>query len=169
MAFMLGCEKVRVDFPTKTVFESVSLGVDEGDRIGIVGRNGDGKSTLLTRARRHAGARRRPRATHRRGTTIGLLGQKDQLDRRPTPCDHAVVGDTPEYEWAVEPAHRARFMAGLISDVPLGGRRWATLSGGQRRRVDLARLLIGDYDVLMLDEPTNHLDMRTINWLATPS
>ena len=77
---------------------------------------------------------------------------------------HAVVGDTPEYEWASSPRTR-QILAGLISDVPWEG-TVGELSGGQRRRVDLARLLIGDYDVLMLDEPTNHLDMRTINWLA---
>ena len=101
--------------------------------------------------------------THRRGTTIGLLGQKDNLADTDT-VHHAVVGDAPEYEWASSPRTR-QILAGLISDVPWEG-TVGELSGGQRRRVDLARLLIGDYDVLMLDEPTNHLDMRTINWLA---
>ena len=162
MAILLGCDSVSLEFPTKHIFDSVTLGVGEGDRIGIVGKNGDGKSTLLSVL---AGTLEPDdgRVTHRRGTTIGLLGQKDQLVDTDT-VHHAVVGDTPEYEWASSPRTR-QILAGLISDVPWEG-TVGELSGGQRRRVDLARLLIGDYDVLMLDEPTNHLDMRTINWLA---
>ena len=140
----------------------MTLGVHEGDRIGIVGKNGDGKSTLLSVL---AGTLEPDdgRVTHRRDTTIGLLGQKDNLVDTDT-VHHAVVGDTPEYEWASSPRTR-QILAGLIIDVPWEG-TVGERSGGQRRRVDLARLLIGDYDVLMLDEPTNHLDMRTINWLA---
>ena len=162
MAILLGCDSVSLEFPTKHIFDSVTLGVDEGDRIGIVGKNGDGKSTLLSVL---AGTLEPDdgRVTHRRDTTIGLLGQKDNLADADT-VHHAVVGDTPEYEWASSPRTR-QILAGLISDVPWEG-TVGELSGGQRRRVDLARLLIGDYDVLMLDEPTNHLDMRTINWLA---
>ena len=162
MAILLGCDSVSLEFPTKHIFDSVTLGVGEGDRIGIVGKNGDGKSTLLSVL---AGTLEPDdgRVTHRRGTTIGLLGQKDQLVDTDT-VHHAVVGDVPEYEWASSPRTR-QILAGLISDVPWEG-TVGELSGGQRRRVDLARLLIGDYDVLMLDEPTNHLDMRTINWLA---
>ena len=162
MAILLGCDSVSLEFPTKHIFDSVTLGVGEGDRIGIVGKNGDGKSTLLSVL---AGTLEPDdgRVTHRRGTTIGLLGQKDQLADTDT-VHHAVVGDAPEYEWASSPRTR-QILAGLISDVPWEG-TVGELSGGQRRRVDLARLLIGDYDVLMLDEPTNHLDMRTINWLA---
>ena len=162
MAILLGCDSVSLEFPTKHIFDSVTLGVGEGDRIGIVGKNGDGKSTLLSVL---AGTLEPDdgRVTHRRDTTIGLLGQKDNLVDTDT-VHHAVVGDTPEYEWASSPRTR-QILAGLISDVPWEG-MVGELSGGQRRRVDLARLLIGDYDVLMLDEPTNHLDMRTINWLA---
>ena len=162
MAILLGCDSVSLEFPTKHIFDNVTLGVGEGDRIGIVGKNGDGKSTLLSVL---AGTLEPDdgRVTHRRDTTIGLLGQKDNLVDTDT-VHHAVVGDTPEYEWASSPRTR-QILAGLISDVPWEG-TVGELSGGQRRRVDLARLLIGDYDVLMLDEPTNHLDMRTINWLA---
>ena len=94
---------------------------------------------------------------------MGVLGQRDALCDTDT-VHHAVVGDLPEYEWAASPVVRS-ILDGLIADVPWEG-AVGELSGGQRRRVDLARLLIGDYDVLMLDEPTNHLDMRTINWLA---
>ncbi|MEC4176070.1 ABC-F family ATP-binding cassette domain-containing protein [Adlercreutzia sp. R7] len=162
MAFLLGCEKVRVEFPTKTVFTELSLGVDEGARIGIVGQNGDGKSTLL---RVLAGDVEVDdgRVIRTRGVSVGVLGQTDDLRDEDT-VEHAVVGDVPEYEWAGSARTRA-IIAGLLGDVA-----WdapvSTLSGGQRRRVDLARLLIGDWDVLMLDEPTNHLDVRAITWLA---
>ena len=162
MAFLLGCEKVRVEFPTKTVFEGLSLGVDEGARIGIVGQNGDGKSTLL-RVLSGDVEVDDGRVIRTRGVSVGVLGQSDDLRDADT-VERAVVGEIPEYEWAGDPRVRA-IIAGLLEDV-----EWTatvgTLSGGQRRRVDLARLLIGDWDVLMLDEPTNHLDVRAITWLA---
>ena len=162
MAFMLGCEKVRVDFPTKTVFESVSLGVDEGDRIGIVGRNGDGKSTLLSVM---AGMLEpdEGRVLRNGAVRVGVLGQFDKLNDDDT-VERAVVGDIPEYEWAGD-ARIRDIIAGLASDIPWDA-KVGTLSGGQRRRVDLVRLLIGDWDILALDEPTNHLDVRAITWLA---
>ena len=162
MAFLLGCEKVGVDFPSKTVFDEVSLGVDAGDRIGIVGRNGDGKSTLLALL---AGTLEpdRGRVIRTNGVSVGILGQSDRLDDEAT-VERAVVGDRPAYEWAADARIRG-IIAGIAGDIP-----WdapvKTLSGGQRRRVDLARLLVGDYDAIMLDEPTNHLDVRAINWLA---
>lgn len=162
MAFLLGCEKARVEFPTKTVFEDVSLGLDEGDRIGVVGKNGDGKSTLLSLL---AGIIEpdEGRVIRTRGVRVGVLGQADALSDGDT-VEHAVVGDAPEYEWAGD-ARVRDIISGLAADIPWQG-RVGDLSGGQRRRVDLARLLIGDWDVLMLDEPTNHLDMRAITWLA---
>ena len=162
MAFLLGCEKARVEFPTKTVFEDVSLGLDEGDRIGVVGKNGDGKSTLLSLL---AGIIEpdEGRVIRTRGVRVGVLGQADVLSDDDT-VEHAVVGDTPEYEWAGD-ARVRDIISGLAADIPWQG-RVGDLSGGQRRRVDLARLLICDWDVLMLDEPTNHLDMRAITWLA---
>ncbi len=162
MAFLLGCEKARVEFPTKTVFEDVSLGLDEGDRIGVVGKNGDGKSTLLSLL---AGVIEpdEGRVIRTRGVRVGVLGQADALSDDDT-VEHAVVGDTPEYEWAGD-ARVRDIISGLAADIPWQG-RVGDLSGGQRRRVDLVRLLIGDWDVLMLDEPTNHLDMRAITWLA---
>ena len=162
MAFLLGCEKARVEFPTKTVFEDVSLGLDEGDRIGVVGKNGDGKSTLLSLL---AGIIEpdEGRVIRTRGVRVGVLGQADGLSDDDT-VEHAVVGDAPEYEWAGD-ARVRDIISGLAADIPWQG-RVGDLSGGQRRRVDLARLLIGDWDVLMLDEPTNHLDMRAITWLA---
>ena len=162
MAFLLGCEKAGIDFPSKTVFDEVSLGIDAGDRIGVVGRNGDGKSTLLGLL---AGELQpdRGRVIRTNGVTVGVLGQTDCLRDEDTVA-RAIVGDAPEYEWAANARTRA-IIAGIAGDIP-----WeapvGTLSGGQRRRVDLARLLVGDWDVLMLDEPTNHLDVRAINWLA---
>ena len=162
MAFLLGCEKVSVEFPTKTVFEGLSLGVDEGARIGIVGQNGDGKSTLL-RVLSGDVEVDDGRVIRTRGVSVGVLGQSDDLRDADT-VERAVVGDIPEYEWAGDPRVRA-IIAGLLEDVDWNA-TVGTLSGGQRRRVDLARLLIGDWDVLMLDEPTNHLDVRAITWLA---
>ena len=162
MAFLLGCEKVQVEFPTKTVFEEISLGVDEGDRIGIVGRNGDGKSTLLSvlagRLEPDSG-----RVLRNGAVRVGVLGQTDDLADHDTVA-HAVVGDMPEYEWAGN-ARIRETIAGLAADIPWDA-KVGTLSGGQRRRVDLVRLLIGDWDILALDEPTNHLDVRAITWLA---
>ena len=162
VAFLLGCEKVGIDFPSKTVFDEISLGVDDGARIGIVGRNGDGKSTLVNML---AGLTEpdRGRVIRTNGVTVGVLGQRDELADDAT-VGVSIVGDVPEYEWASDARTRS-IIAGIAGDIP-----WeapvGTLSGGQRRRVDLARLLVGDYDVLMLDEPTNHLDVRAINWLA---
>ena len=162
MAVLLGADSVHLEFPTKRVLENVTLGVAEGDRIGIVGVNGDGKSTLLSVL---AGTVEpdEGRVTHRRDLAVGVLGQRDALDGGSS-VKHAVVGDLPEYEWAASSRVR-EILDGLIADVPWDA-KVSELSGGQRRRVDLARLLIGTWDVLMLDEPTNHLDMRTINWLA---
>ena len=162
MAILLGCDSVHLEYPTKLVLGDVTLGVFEGDRVGIVGRNGDGKSSLL---RVLAGVQEPDagRVTRTRGVEVGLLGQRDQLSDDET-VHHAVVGDASEYEWAASPRIR-EVLDGLIADVPWEG-LVGELSGGQRRRVDLARLLVGTWDVLALDEPTNHLDMRTINWLA---
>ena len=162
MAFLLGCEKARVEFPTKTVFESISLGVDEGARIGIVGKNGDGKSTLLSLLSGNIEPDE-GRVIRTRDVRVGVLGQTDNLDNAHT-VREAIVGDAPEYEWASSARVRS-ILNGLVADIDWNA-LVGTLSGGQRRRVDLARLLVADWDVLMLDEPTNHLDVRAINWLA---
>ncbi|NII40696.1 ATPase subunit of ABC transporter with duplicated ATPase domains [Curtobacterium flaccumfaciens] len=162
MAHLLGAENVHLEFPTRVVFDSVTIGLDEGDRIGVVGRNGDGKSTLLALLSQ----RLEPddgRVTHRRGVTIGYLDQRDILPEGMT-VGQVVVGDLAEHEWAGDAKIRD-VIGGLVSDIP-----WDVtvdeLSGGQRRRVALARLLVGDWDVLFLDEPTNHLDVEGIQWLA---
>ena len=162
MAHLLGAEALRLEYPTRVVFDSVTVGIEEGDRIGIVGRNGDGKSTLL----RLLAGRLEPdagRVTRRGGIRLGMLDQSDELDPQAT-VRQAVVGEVDEHEWARD-AKARDVIAGLLGDVeweaPLG-----SLSGGQRRRVGLAALLIGDWDVLFLDEPTNHLDVEGIAWLA---
>lgn len=162
MAFLLGFEKVTMEYPSKTVLRDVSLGVDSGDRIGIVGRNGDGKSTLLQLL---AGVIQPTagRVIRTNGVRVGLLGQRDRLEDAAT-VGASIVGTMPEHEWAGDARIRA-IISGIVSDIPWDA-KVGTLSGGQRRRVDLARLLIGDYDVLMFDEPTNHLDVRAIHWLA---
>lgn len=162
MAHLLGAEGLHLEFPTRVVFDSVTLGIEEGDRIGIVGRNGDGKSSLLGML----AGRREPdagRVTVRGGTTIGVLDQADTLDDDLT-VGRAVVGDTPEHEWAGDAKVRD-VIAGLVSDLDWDA-SVASLSGGQRRRVSLARLLVGDWDIIALDEPTNHLDVEAITWLA---
>lgn len=162
MAHLLGAEALHLEYPTRVVFDSVTLGIEEGDRIGIVGRNGDGKSSLLGML----AGRTEPdsgRVTVRGGTTIGVLDQADTLDDELTIAE-AVVGDTPEHEWAGD-ARVRDVISGLLADLPWGA-RIGSLSGGQRRRVSLARLLAGDWDVIALDEPTNHLDVEAITWLA---
>jgi ATPase subunit of ABC transporter with duplicated ATPase domains len=162
MAHLLGGEALHLSFPTKRVFGGVTVGLDEGDRVGIVGRNGDGKSSLLAllagRLTPDSG-----RVTVRGGVRIGVLDQTDTLDPSLT-VGAAVVGDRAEHEWAGD-ARIRDVVSGLVGDLPWD-KRVGDLSGGQRRRVALAALLAGDDDVLMLDEPTNHLDVEAVTWLA---
>jgi ATP-binding cassette subfamily F protein uup len=162
MAHLLGGENLHLEYPTGVVFDSVTVGVSEGDRIGVVGRNGDGKSTLLGlltgRIAPHGG-----RVTRRGGLRVGALDQADTLDRERT-VGWSLVGDQPDHVWAG--VSRVRdVIGGLVSDIPFDA-EVGTLSGGQRRRVQLAALLIDDWDVIALDEPTNHLDIQGITWLA---
>lgn len=158
----LGLEHVSLAFATKTVFTDVTQGVFEGDRIGIVGRNGDGKSTLL----KLLDGTQEPdsgRVTRRNGLTFGMLTQRDALDDNATLREAALEGRE-DYEWASQQQSREiveALLGGMNLDAKIG-----SLSGGQRRRSDLARLLLKDWDILALDEPTNHLDVITIHWLA---
>lgn len=162
VAILITAKDVELEFPTKRVFDSVTLGVNTADRIGIVGKNGDGKSTLLSLLDGSL-APDAGEIIRRGGVTVGRLAQADNLNDEDT-VEHAVVGDAPEYTWASDRSIR-EIIAALLGDIPWNG-IVGELSGGQRRRVDLARLLIGDWDVLMLDEPTNHLDVKAISWLA---
>jgi ABC transport system ATP-binding/permease protein len=163
VAHLLGAEAIHLEYPTRVVFDATTIGVSDGDRIGIVGRNGDGKSSLLDlltgQVRPDAG-----RVTRRSGLRVGALSQADILESDST-VGWTLVGDRADHEWAGDPRIRD-VVSGLVSDIA-----WnaviGTLSGGQRRRVQLAALLIGDWDVIALDEPTNHLDIEGITWLAT--
>jgi ABC transport system ATP-binding/permease protein len=162
VAHLLGAEAVHLEYPTQVVFESLTVGVSDGDRIGIVGRNGDGKSSLLGlltgRVLPDSG-----RVTQRSGLRVGELSQADILDSGST-VGWALVGDRPEHEWAGNPSIRD-VVGGLVADIDWDA-AIGTLSGGQRRRVQLAALLIDDWDLIALDEPTNHLDIEGITWLA---
>ncbi|MFZ9088431.1 MAG: ABC-F family ATP-binding cassette domain-containing protein, partial [Pontimonas sp.] len=162
MGHLLGAKNLTIEYPTRTVLQDVTAGLSDGDRIGVVGRNGDGKSTLI----RALAGQAKPDSGEvigMRGLRIGLL---DQSDATPddTTVGQAVVGNRPEHEWAGDSKIRD-VIAGLLPDIP-----WSAvigeLSGGQRRRVSLAALLVGDWDVLFLDEPTNHLDVVGVSWLA---
>ncbi len=172
MAHLLGGENLHLEYPAKVVFEGVTLGIEEGARIGVVGRNGDGKSTLL----RLLAGRQQPdsgRVTRRGGVTIGMLDQSDDLPADRTVADLVVDGRA-EHEWAGD-ARVRDVIAGLIGGTATGQGNngdipWhaelGSLSGGQRRRVALAALLTHDWDIVFLDEPTNHLDIEGVAWLA---
>ena len=162
MAHLLGAENISLEFPTKKVFSGITVGVNEGDRIGIVGRNGDGKSTLL----KLLAKRMQPddgRITHRSSLSIGLLDQADVIDPGLT-IAQSVVGEVSEHIWAGNPKVRD-VISGLLNDLDWH-KQVGELSGGQRRRVALAKLLVQDLDIVMLDEPTNHLDIEGVAWLA---
>ncbi len=162
MAHLLGAEEISLAFPTKEVFDRVTIGINEGDRIGVVGANGDGKSTLLKVLAKRLDIDS-GRVTHRGGIRIGLLDQSDVLDGTLT-VGAAVVGHTPEHVWAGD-ARVRDVISGLLNDLDWN-QLVDELSGGQRRRVALAALLVQDLDIVMLDEPTNHLDVEGVAWLA---
>ena len=158
----LGLERVSLEFATKTIFRNVTQGVFEGDRIGIVGKNGDGKSTLLKLLEGSMDPDS-GRVTRRSGLTFGILSQRDPLDDDAT-VRQAALENRQDYEWAADSKSR-EIVEALLGGINLEA-KVGTLSGGQRRRADLARLLLHDWDILALDEPTNHLDVLTIHWLA---
>ncbi len=162
---LVNLESVSKAFDIKQLLDGVSLGISEGDRIGIVGRNGSGKSTLI-RVMASVEPADVGRVTRAGTVRIGLLSQVDFADPHATIRD-VVLGDRAKHEWAGESAIRDVFdgLFGGHSDE-LFDRRFAALSGGERRRVGLAKLLIDDLDLLLLDEPTNHLDVEGVAWLS---
>ncbi|GAA3589642.1 ABC-F family ATP-binding cassette domain-containing protein [Kineosporia mesophila] len=168
MAHLLNAESVTVVHGSRTLLDAVSLGLDDGDRIGVVGRNGEGKSTLLrvlARLQEPDGGR----VTTGREVRLGALWQEDRLDPEMT-VRQAVMGDMAPHEWAGDAKVRD-VLGGLLGGLEapfVGGldAQFGRLSGGQRRRVGLAALLISDDDLVMLDEPTNHLDVEGVAWLA---
>ena len=164
---LVNLEAVTKAYGTRVLLDDVSLGIAEGQRIGVVGRNGDGKSTLL-RLLTVQEAPDAGRVTQAGGLRVGIVGQRDGLDATAT-VRSLVLGDGPAHEWAADPRVR-EVLGGLFGrrddlDSMLD-RVVGPLSGGERRRVALARALTGDHDLLVLDEPTNHLDVEGIDWLA---
>ena len=162
MAHRIGLESVRIAVGPRLLLDDVTLGIEDGLRVGVLGPNGAGKSTLLAAL---AGAREVDggRVTRAGGTRVAMLRQADDLPGDTT-VRRAVHGGAPEHEWASDPAVRD-IHAGLLADID-PGTEVAALSGGQRRRVALAAVLTSPADVLLLDEPTNHLDVEGVDWLA---
>lgn len=162
MGNLLGGQNLRVEYPDKLLLDDVTVGVSAGDRIGIVGRNGDGKSTLMRvlfgTQQPHSGF-----VTRRNGLRVALLGQEDALSGSDT-VETVLLAGSEHHEVLSDPRIR-EVLDGLLPTIA-----WESpveaLSGGQRRRLALAKLLIGDWDVVGLDEPTNHLDMEGVAWLA---
>jgi ATP-binding cassette subfamily F protein uup len=158
-------EEVSKAFDIRPLLDQVSLGVSEGDRIGIVGRNGSGKSTLMKII---AGVEDPDagRVTKSNSSRIGILSQVDTASKDATVGD-VVIGNREKHEWASDARIREIF-TGLFGgfDDHLFERTFASLSGGEKRRVGLAKLLIDDLDLILLDEPTNHLDVEGVAWLA---
>ncbi|MER6913179.1 ABC-F family ATP-binding cassette domain-containing protein [Streptomyces sp. NPDC000594] len=166
---LVNVEAVSKVYGTRALLDTVSLGVSEGDRIGVVGRNGDGKTTLI----RMLAKLEDPdsgRVTQSGGLRLGVLTQHDSLDPDAT-VRHEVIGDLADHEWAGNAKIRD-VLTGLFGGLDLPGFPQgldtviAPLSGGERRRVALAKLLIAEQDLIVLDEPTNHLDVEGIAWLA---
>ncbi|GAA2060314.1 ABC-F family ATP-binding cassette domain-containing protein [Streptomyces albiaxialis] len=166
---LVNVEAVDKVYGTRALLDGVSLGVSEGDRIGVVGRNGDGKTTLI-RLLAKLETPDTGRVTHQGGLRLGVLTQHDSLDPAAT-VRHEVVGDMADHEWAGN-ARIRDVLTGLFGSLDLPGFDQGLdtvigpLSGGERRRIALAKLLISEQDLIVLDEPTNHLDVEGIAWLA---
>lgn len=166
---LINVEQVSKVYGTRALLDGVSLGVSEGDRIGVVGRNGDGKTTLIRMIAKLEEADT-GRVTHSGGLRLGVLTQHDSLDPAAT-IRHEVIGDLADHEWAGSAKIRD-VLTGLFGGLDLPGFAdgldtvIAPLSGGERRRIALAKLLIAEQDLIVLDEPTNHLDVEGISWLA---
>ncbi|NLU69997.1 ABC-F family ATP-binding cassette domain-containing protein [Streptomyces sp. HNM0574] len=166
---LVNLEAVGKVYGTRALLDGISLGVSEGDRIGVVGRNGDGKTTLIRILAKLEEADS-GRVTHNGGLRLGVLTQHDSLDPAAT-VRHEVVGDMADHEWAGDAKIRD-VLTGLFGGLDLPGFSHGLdtvigpLSGGERRRIALAKLLISEQDLIVLDEPTNHLDVEGIAWLA---
>ncbi len=161
-ANLVNLERVSKSYGVRPLLTEVSLGIGAGERIGVVGRNGDGKTTLLEvmtgLEEPDAG-----RVSRSRGLHVGHLHQADQLEDTHT-VREAVLGGRSDHEWAADSRMREIvevLLAGVTLDRAVSG-----LSGGERRRCSLAELLLGDHDLIVLDEPTNHLDVEAVAWLA---
>ena len=160
---LISCDGVSKAFGVRPILDAVSLGVQRRDRVGIVGRNGDGKTPRRCGIMAGLETPDAGRATHNRGLRVRLLAQHDDLDPERTVTD-VVMGGRADHEWAADAQARG-VVEHLLAGISLG-RTVAGLSGGERRRVSLAALLLSEIDVLLLDEPTNHLDIEAVAWLA---
>ncbi|NYG58648.1 ATP-binding cassette subfamily F protein uup [Nocardioides daedukensis] len=163
MANLVNLEKVSKSYGVRPLLSEVSLGISRGERIGIVGRNGDGKTTLLE----VMSGLEEPdegRVSKSRGLQIGYLHQGDELVDTHT-VREAVLGGKSDHEWAADSTTR-EVIEVLLAGVSLD-RAVLGLSGGERRRCALAQLLLDEHDLVILDEPTNHLDVEAVAWLAT--
>jgi ATPase subunit of ABC transporter with duplicated ATPase domains len=163
LANLVNAERISLAFGTRILLDGVSLGLDSGDVVGVVGRNGDGKTTLLEML---VGEREPDsgQVVRNRSVSIGHLGQVEDFAEHATVRD-VVVGGRPDHVWAADRALRA-VVTHLLGILDLA-RPVAELSGGERRRVSLAAVLLAGHDLLVLDEPTNHLDVEAVAWLAT--
>ncbi|MEO6957222.1 MAG: ABC-F family ATP-binding cassette domain-containing protein [Antricoccus sp.] len=166
MANQVNLDQITVQFDVEPILRSISAGIDDGDRIGVVGLNGAGKSTLLG----VLSAQLAPdsgRVSYRTGLHVAFVGQSDDFDYGTT-IRQLVAPDSStgaEYDWAKDPRLR-RVIEGLGLTALGLDTTVDTLSGGERRRVGLAAALVSDVDLLVLDEPTNHLDIEGVQWLA---
>jgi len=162
MSNLVNAERVSMSYGTRTLLDSISVGLGRGEVVGVVGRNGSGKTTLL----RIVTGRLTPdsgRVTHTGQLSIGFLHQVDDIMPNTSGRD-LIVGGAPDHVWAANARTRAvveHLLAGVDLDAGID-----SLSGGERRRVALVQLLLADHDLLVLDEPTNHLDVEAIDWLA---
>jgi ATP-binding cassette subfamily F protein uup len=159
---LVNLERVHKSYGVRPLLDGVSLGVGVGMRIGVVGRNGDGKTTLL-RVLSGLEEADAGRVSQQRGLHLGYLSQGDDLDPQAT-VRVAVLEGRADHEWAADPVTR-EVVEVLLAGVGLD-RIVQSLSGGERRRCSLARLLLGEHDLVVLDEPTNHLDVEAVAWLA---
>ena len=162
MANLVNAERVSIAFGTRILLDEVSLGLDNGDVVGVVGRNGDGKTTLLQLL---VGTRTPDsgQVVRNRSASIGHLGQTEDFAPEATVREVAVQG-RPDHAWAADRSSRA-VVTHLLGTLDLN-QPVAELSGGERRRVSLASILLAGHDLLVLDEPTNHLDVEAVAWLA---
>jgi ABC transport system ATP-binding/permease protein len=160
---LVNLESVSHSYGPKPLLGDVSLGIETGDRIGVVGRNGGGKTTLISVIAGDLKPNNGGRVTHSRGLQVGSLSQGDDLDPARSVQD-IVLGGRSEHEWAGDAGIR-EILASLLGDIDLVALT-GSLSGGERRRTALAKLLIDEHDLIILDEPTNHLDIEAIDWLA---
>ncbi|GAA2100583.1 ABC-F family ATP-binding cassette domain-containing protein [Microlunatus panaciterrae] len=162
MANLINAERISKSYGTRTLLDNVSIGLGQGDVIGVVGRNGDGKTTLL-RILTGVLEPDSGRVTHTGAVSVGYLHQADDFSADATVRD-IIVGGRPDHVWAADPLTRG-VVEHLLAEVDLDA-TVSSLSGGERRRTALVALMLSNHDLLVLDEPTNHLDVEAVSWLA---